>query len=111
MAFCVKRLIGVIRCADALVDLAGSVDEDDVGEDGGVGLVGGVGPEADAGVERLGKMQRDGWAELVHGLAFEGDEESEVVAALFDADALGGDGHKRVGGLAAGTAAAADAVL
>ena len=39
------------------------------------------------------------------------DEEGEVVAALFDADALGGDGDESVGCLAAGTAAAADAVL
>ena len=107
---CDSMLCNVAR-VERLMQLAGSVGKRDVRKDGGVGFVGKVRTEADADVEGLGEVESDGRAELVHGLAFERDEECEVVAALFDADALGRDGHERVGRLAAGTAAAADAVL
>ena len=45
------------------------------------------------------------------GSPVKADEEGEVVAALFDADAFGGDGDQQSGVLPPGTAAAANAVL
>src|SRR5882757_4534005 len=94
-----------------LVDLAGGVFEDDVREHCGVCLVGQVRAEADTGVEGTVEMQLDGWAELMHRLALEAEEDGEGVASFFDADAFGDDGREGVGAGAAGTAAACDAEL
>src|SRR5664280_2114437 len=92
-----------------LADLAGGVLENDVGEHGGVRFVRQVRTEADADVEGLVDVQVDGWAELVHGLAFQADEEREGVAMLFDANAPGHDADKAVRAGAAGPAASSDA--
>src|SRR5277367_5905344 len=92
-----------------LLDFAGSVFQDDVGEDGGVGFVREVRAEADACVKGSVQMEGDGWAELVHGFAFKADEDGEVVTMFFEADAFGDDGDERIGAGAAGTAAACDA--
>jgi len=59
------------------VDLAGGVFEDDVREYCGVGLVGQVRAEADTGVDGTIEVQLDGWAELMHRLALEAEEEDE----------------------------------
>ncbi len=91
------------------MDFAGGVFEDYVGEDGGVGFVGQMGAEAYAYVEGLIEVEGDGRAELMHGFAFEAEEDGEVVALLFDADAFGDDGDERVGAGAAGTASARNA--
>ena len=68
-----------------------------------------MGAEANADVEGLVEVERDGWTELMHGFAFEADEDGEVVAAFFEADAFGDDGDEGVGAGAAGTATACDA--
>ena len=47
----------------------------------------------------------------MHGFAFEAEEDGEVVAAFFDADAFRDDGDEGVGAGAAGTATSADAEL
>ena len=57
-----------------LVDLAGGVLENDVGEHSSIGLVRQVRAEADADVEGPVEAQVDGWAELVHRFAFQADE-------------------------------------
>src|ERR1019366_6687277 len=96
---------------DCLVDLAGGVLENDIGEHDSIGLVRQVRAEADADVEGPVEAQVDGWAELVHRFAFEADEEREGGAVLFDADALGHNVDEAVRTGAAGTAAAPDAIL
>ena len=67
-------------CSDfgpSLVDLACGIFEDDVREHRGVCLVGQVRAEADTGVEGTVEVQLDGWAELMHRLALEAEEEDE----------------------------------
>jgi hypothetical protein len=51
--------------------------------------------EADADVEGLIKMERDGRAELVQRFAFDADQEGDRVAALLDSDAPGLDVSER----------------
>jgi len=93
------------------VDLAGGVFENHFGEDGGVGFIGQVGAEAYAYVEGSVDAQVDGWAELVHGFAFEAHVEGERVAVFFDADAFRHHVDEAVWAGAAGAAAASDAIL
>ena len=88
------------------MEFAGGVLQHYIRENGGVGFVGQVRAEADADVEGFVEMEGDGWAELMHGFSFEAEEDGEVVAALFDADAFGNDGDEGVGAGAAGAAAA-----
>src|SRR5215813_1079858 len=67
--------------------------------------------EAKADVEGLVEVQGDGRSELVHGFAFETEEDGKGVAFLFEANALGDHGDKTVGAGTAGTTTASDAEL
>ena len=53
--------------------------------------------EADANVERCVEMERDRWAELVHRLALQADEDRERVAAFFNSYAPGMDTREQAG--------------
>src|ERR1035441_7111145 len=64
---------GLLNCERDLVDLAGGVLENDIGEHGCIGLLRQVRAEADADVEGPVEAQVDGWAELVHRFAFQAD--------------------------------------
>jgi len=71
------------------VYLAGGVLERDLGEHSRVGLVRHVRAEADPDVEGPVDLQLGGRTNLVHGFAFQADEERKGVAVLFDANARG----------------------
>ena len=53
--------------------------------------------EADANVERCVEMERDRWAELVHRLTLQADEDRERVAAFFNSYAPGMDTREQAG--------------
>src|SRR5688572_30093429 len=92
-------------------NFARGILEHDVRKYSGVGLVGQVRTEPDADIERLGELQLDWRAELMHRLAFEADPQAKRVAAFFDADALGQYVNQAIRRVTAGTATATNSIL
>ena len=56
-----------------------------------------MGAEADADVEGLVEVERNGRAELMHGFALQADEDGKGIAVLFEADAFGMDAGEQAG--------------
>jgi len=95
-----------------LANFASGIFENDVRKHSRVRFIRQVRAETDANIKRPVEVQVNGRAELVHRFAGHADVESKLIAALFNADALGIGGDKVVGAFTSGQAAtAADTIF
>ena len=72
-----------------LVNFSRRVDEGDVRKNAGIDLIGQVRTEAQTDVKGTVKVELYRRSELMHGFAFQANEDGDGVSVLFDADALG----------------------